>query len=161
MGIDPGCCQYIYLLPSYHIHEAAYHGGSQEHEGPSLKVGQIQDYEGYLMLIIALDSIYLNPYNDIANRLSEGVSQMTHLSMRSEIGPTSRVIFNEPWHNGVDLGTIVKESHPSLPIDSYSGYILNPVPSVKGVRIQEGSLHLAFYALGVPSWSTFSMITFP
>ena len=69
--------------------------------------------------------------------------------------------FNEPWCNGVDLGAIVQESHVSLPIDSYPGYILNPVPSVKGVRIQEGSLCLVFYALGVPSWDTFTGVTFP
>ena len=33
---------------------------------PSHEVGQIQDYEGYLILIIALDSIYLNPYDDVS-----------------------------------------------------------------------------------------------
>ena len=62
MGIDPGCHQCIYLLLSYHIcNDAAYCGGSQDHGDPSHKVGQIWDYEGYLILIIALDSIYLNP----------------------------------------------------------------------------------------------------
>ena len=74
-GIDPGCCQCTYLSFFYHIHNVAYCGHSQDHRGPSHKVGQIQDYEGYLILIIALDSISLNPYDDIANRLSEGVSQ--------------------------------------------------------------------------------------
>ena len=75
MGIDPGCCQCVYLILSYHIHDAAYHGDSQDHGDLSHKVGQIQDYEGYLILIIALDSIYLNPYDDVANRTSKGVSQ--------------------------------------------------------------------------------------
>ena len=75
MGIDPGCLQCIYLLLSYHIHDAAYCGRSQDHRDPSHKVGQIRDYEGYLILIIALDSIYFNLYYDIANRLSDGVSQ--------------------------------------------------------------------------------------
>ena len=31
----------------------------------------------------------------------------------------------------------------------------------KGVRIQEGSLYSAFYALGVLSWGTFGMAIFP
>ena len=75
MGIDPGCHQCIYHLLSYHIYNKAYCGGSQDHRDPSHKVGQIQDYVDYLILIIALDTIYLNMYVDIANRLSEGVSQ--------------------------------------------------------------------------------------
>ena len=74
MGIDPGCHQCIYLL-SYNIHNVAYCGGSQDHRDLSNEVGQIWDYEGYLILIIALDSIYLDPYDDIANKLSEGISQ--------------------------------------------------------------------------------------
>ena len=45
------------------------------HGDLSCEVGQVWDNEGYLILIIALDSIYLNLYDDIANGLSEGVSQ--------------------------------------------------------------------------------------
>ena len=41
----------------------------------SCEVGQIWDYEGYLILVIALESIYLNPYDDVAKGSSEGVSQ--------------------------------------------------------------------------------------
>ena len=47
--------------------------------------------------------------------------------------------------------TIVQESYAALSINSYPGQDLDPIPSVKGVSIQEGSLHSAFYALGVPS----------
>ena len=75
MGIDPVCHQCIYLSFFYHIHDVAYSGGSQNHGDLNHNVGQIWDYEGYLILIIALDSIYLNPYDDVANRLIEGVSQ--------------------------------------------------------------------------------------
>ena len=71
------------------------------------------------------------------------------------------MILNEPWCNIVDLCAIVQEGHATLPIDSYSGHILNLVPSVKGVRIQEGSLHSMYYAWGVPSWGTFGVVTFP
>ena len=53
----------------------AYSGGSQDHRDLSHKAGQIWDYKGYLIPIIALDSIYLNLYDDVANRSSEGVSQ--------------------------------------------------------------------------------------
>ena len=133
--------------------------GTQTHE-----VGQIWNYEGCLILI-ALDSIDLNLYDDIANRSSEGVSQAcTDDSPAYKVWErpnVQRVIFNKPWCSGVDLGTIVQESHASLPIDSYSGHILDPILLVKGVGIQEGSLHLAFYAWGVPSLGTFGMVAFP
>ena len=165
MGFDPGCCQCIYLLLFYHIHEMAYCGGSQDHGDLSYDVGQIWDYEGYLILIIALDSIYLNPYYDVSNRLSEGVSQActddssTHNI--SEIPNIQGVIFNELWHNGVDLGPIIQESHASLPGDSYPGYDLNPIPFSQ--RSWDSGVDSVFgiYAFGVPSWGTFSGVTFP
>ena len=53
----------------------AYHRGSQDHGDPSCEVWQIWDYKGYLILIIALGSIYSNPFDDVANRSSEGVFQ--------------------------------------------------------------------------------------
>ena len=140
-------------------------GGPRIMGDPSCKVGQIWDYEGYLFLIVALDSIYFNPHDDTAIRSSEGVSQACTDDLSAyelwERPNTHIVVFNEHWHTGVDLGAIVQESHAPLPIDSYSGYILNPIPLVKGVRIQEGSLHSVFYALSVLSWGTFSMVTFP
>ena len=71
------------------------------------------------------------------------------------------MIFNEPWHNGVYLHAIVQESHTALPINPYPGYIFHPIPSFKGIRIQEGSLCMTFYALGVPPWGTFNMVNFP
>ena len=57
------------------------------------------------------------------------------------------MILNVSWHNGVNLCTMVQETHTALPTDFYPGHVLNPIPSVKGVRIQEGSLCMAFYAL--------------
>ena len=74
MGVDPGCHQCVYFPLFYHIHYVAYCGGSQNHGDLSHKVGQTWDYEDYLILIITLDSIYLDPYDDVASRLSEGVS---------------------------------------------------------------------------------------
>ena len=70
MSIDPGCHQCVHLTLFYHIHDMAYHGGSQDHGDPSCEGGQIWDYEGYPILMIALDSIYLNPYDDVASGLS-------------------------------------------------------------------------------------------
>ena len=161
MGIDPGC---IYLILSHHIHDRAYCGGPQDHGDLSCEAGQIWDYEGYLILIIALDSIYLNLYDDISNRSSEGVSQACtdDLSAQEiwEEPNIQGVIFDKTWHNDVDLGAIVQEGHASLSIDSYSGYVLNPIPLIKGVRIQEGSLYLKFYALGVLSSGIFGGVTF-
>ena len=46
----------------------------------------------------------------------------------------------------------------ALSIDFYPGHILNPIPLVKWVLIEEGSLCLASYAMGVPSWGTFGMV---
>ena len=165
MDIDPGCFQFIYLILFYHIHNVAYHGCSQDHGDLSHKVGKIWNYEGYLILIMALDSIYLNLYDDVANRSSEGVCQACADDSSAyevwERPNVQRVIFNEPWHNCVDLCVIVQESHVALPFDSYSGHILDPIPLVKGVRIQEGSLHLAFSTWGVLSWGTYSVVTFP
>ena len=66
--VYPRCCQGIYLTLLYHVHNVAHHGGSQNHGDLGHKVGEIWDYQGYLILIIALDSIYLNPYDDIAHR---------------------------------------------------------------------------------------------
>ena len=141
----------------------AYCGGSQNHGDLNCKVGQVWDYKGYLILIIALDSIYLSPYDDVANRLSESVSQACADDSSTyevwERPDMQRVRFNKLWHDSVELCTIVQESHAALPIGSYSGYVLNPIPSVKGIGIQEGSLGLASYAWGVLSWDTFSVIS--
>ena len=71
------------------------------------------------------------------------------------------MVCNEPWYNGVSLCTIVQESHAALPMNPYPGYIFDPIPLVKGIGIQEGSLCLASYTLGTPSWGTFSMSAFP
>ena len=153
MGIDPGSHQCIYLL-SYHIHDVAYCGGSQDRGDQICEVGQIWDYEGYSILIIALDSIYLNPYDDIANRPSEGVSLACPDDSSAhkvwEKPHVQGVILNEPWHNGVDLGTIVQESHASLSIDSYPGYVLNAVLLIKGIRFKKRVcvLHLGCPILG-------------
>ena len=51
-----------------------------------------------------------------------------------------------PWHDGIYLGTIVQEGYATFPIYLHFSYILNPVPSLKRVWIQEGSLQGHFYA---------------
>ena len=40
------------------------------------------------------------------------------------------------------------------------GYILNPMPLLEGVRIQEGSLCMLLYAFGAPSWGVIGMVAF-
>ena len=91
----------------------AYCEGSQDHRDPGHKVGQIQDYKGYFILIIALDSIYLNLYDDLANRSSEGVSQACTDDSSAykvwERPDIQGVIFNEPGLNVIDLGATVQE----------------------------------------------------
>ena len=66
LGIDPGGHQGIYFPLLYHIHYTVFHRGSQDHGNPSCEVRQIQDYLGFLILIITLDSIYLTQYDDVA-----------------------------------------------------------------------------------------------
>ena len=61
-------------------------------------------------------------------------------------------------HDGVDLHPIVQESHTTLSINSHSSYILNPMPMLNGVWIQEGSLLGWLYALGTSVWRFFSVV---
>ena len=52
-----------------------------------------------------------------------------------------------------------RKGHTALSIDPYLSYIFDPMPWEKGVRIQEGSLSVASYALGIPSWGAFGLVT--
>ena len=62
--------------------------------------------------------------------------------------------FDETWHNSVYLSAIVKEGHTAFPINPYPGYVFDSVPLLEGIRIQEGSLCVTSYALGIPSGVT-------
>ena len=66
-GFYPRHCQGIYLFLLDHIHNAAYHGSPQDERDPSHKVWQVQDHQGYLVFVITLDSIHLNPYGNVAH----------------------------------------------------------------------------------------------
>ena len=70
------------------------------------------------------------------------------------------MVFNEPCHNGVNLCTIVQESHATLPINPYPGYIFDPIPSLKGLGFKKGVCvwHLTPWPphIGAPlAWSPF------
>ena len=56
------------------------------------------------------------------------------------------------------LGTIVQESHTSLPIYPHSSYVLDPIPSLKGVQIKEGSLQSGFHTLEASIWGLFMVL---
>ena len=60
-----------------------------------------------------------------------------------------------PWHDGIYLGTIVQEGHTTFPIYPHFSYIFDPIPLLKGVWIQEGSLQIGFYASGASVWGLF------
>ena len=62
--------------------------------------------------------------------------------------------------NGIYLHAIIKEGHTALSIDLHLGYILNPMPFLEGVRIQEGRLCTLLYALGAPSGGIVVMVAF-
>ena len=57
-----------------------------------------------------------------------------------------------PQHDGVYLGTIVQDGHTTFPIYPYFSYVFDPVPSLKGVWIQEGSLQSGLYASETSVW---------
>ena len=65
-GISPRHCQGIYFSLFHDIHNVDYGGEPQDSRDPFCEFQLIQDKQGYLVLIIALDSIYLNPGNNIA-----------------------------------------------------------------------------------------------
>ena len=62
--------------------------------------------------------------------------------------------------DGIYLCAIIEESHTALSIDLYFGYILNPIPMLEGIRIQEGSLIALPYTLGASSWGVLGVVTF-
>ena len=70
----------------------------------------------------------------------------------------SNSLHNQAWW--YFLCAIIEESHTALYIDLHLGYILNPVPMVKGIRIQEGGLSSLSYALGASSWGFLGVATF-
>ena len=51
-----------------------------------------------------------------------------------------------PQCDGIYLGAIVQKGHATFPIYLHFSYVLNPVPLLKRVWIQEGSLQGCFYA---------------
>ena len=63
-------------------------------------------------------------------------------------------------HDGIDLHAIVQESHAVLPIDLHFGIVFDPVPMLKGIWIQEGSLCELFYDLETSSWGFLGIIIF-
>ena len=60
-----------------------------------------------------------------------------------------------PWHDSIYLGTIIQEGHTTFPIYLYSSYIFDPIPSLKRVWIQAGSLQGGFYTSGASVWGLF------
>ena len=69
------------------------------------------------------------------------------------------MILNETWHNSIYLHTIIKEVYIALSINSYLSYVFDPIPLVEEIRIQEGSLFVMSYTLGIPSGGTFGLAT--
>ena len=63
-------------------------------------------------------------------------------------------------HNGIYLCAIIKEGHTALSINPHLGYILDTIPMLEGIRIQEESLYTLLYALGAPSGGIIGMVTF-
>ena len=63
-------------------------------------------------------------------------------------------------HGGIDLHAIIQESHAALSVDLHFGYIFDPIPMLKGVWIQEGSLHELSYALGTSSQGFLGIVIF-
>ena len=65
--------------------------------------------------------------------------------------------FDKTQHHSVYLCTIIEESHAALSVNPYPSYIFNPIPLVEGIGIQEGSLCMMPYVLGVPFWGAIGL----
>ena len=63
------------------------------------------------------------------------------------------MLLNKTWHNSIYLYTIIKKGHAALSVNPYLGYIFDPIPLEKRVGIQEGSLCVESYTIGIPSWA--------
>ena len=88
-------------------------------------------------------------------------TQVTHLPTRCVRGHTLRECSStKNWDNLIYLCTIVKKGHTALSIDPHLSYIFDPIPPEKVVRIEEGSLCVASYTLGVSFWGTFRLAVF-
>ena len=59
--ICPRLCQGIHLYLSHHVNNSANGGSSQDDGYSGCKTGKVWDDQGYLILIIAPNSIHLNP----------------------------------------------------------------------------------------------------
>ena len=58
-------------------------------------------------------------------------------------------------HDGIYLGTVVQEGHTTFSVYPYFSYVFSPIPLLKRVWIQEGSLWSDLYALGASAWRFF------
>ena len=65
-----------------------------------------------------------------------------------------------PQCDGIYLGTILQEGHTTFPIYPHFSYVFDPIPLLKGVQIQEGSLWSSFYASGASVWGVFTALVF-
>ena len=67
------------------------------------------------------------------------------------------MILHITGHDGIYLHAILKESHTALSVDLHLGYILDPIPRLEGIRIQERSLEcIPLHLWGPPpgvSWA--------
>ena len=63
-----------------------------------------------------------------------------------------------PQHDGTYLGTTVQEGHTAFPIYPHFSYVFDPIPLLKGVQIQEGSLQSGLYALETSIWGLFAAL---
>ena len=61
--------------------------------------------------------------------------------------------------NGIYLHTIIEEGHTALSVNPYLDYIFDPISLEEVIRIQEGSLCVMSYTLGIPSRGAFSLAT--
>ena len=65
------------------------------------------------------------------------------------------MILNKTQCDSIYLHAVIKECYAALSVNPYLCYIFDPIPLVEGIRIQDGSLCMMPYALGISSWGTF------
>ena len=67
------------------------------------------------------------------------------------------MILNKTQYDIIYLHAVIEEGYAALSVNPYLEYIFDPIPLVEGIRIQEGSLYMMSYALGILSWGTFGL----
>ena len=137
--MSPGCLSPSPLSHSCHIHDITFMmqlivGVPKIMGTCAANFDKSEDHQGYLILIIALDSIHLKPYDDIAHRSGKCIPQVYTGNCIHPLGLTEGSTSREWFSTKHSMMVIIcmhcylRRDHATLSINPYPGYICNPIP---------------------------------